>query len=131
MFLRVLGTPALAATLLALLALLVLFVLFVLTTAAAQAVAPSVTGVSITSRPILKTETPEAYHPYGPGDHIDVAVTFSRAVTVTGAPQLALTVGLRTRQADFRSASGSAVNFRYRIRAATGTATASPSPRTR
>ena len=107
MLLRAPGTPALAATLLALLVLL---------PAAAQAVAPSVTGVSITSRPILKTETPEAYHPYGPGDHIDVALTFSRAVTVTGAPRLALSVGSRTRQADFRSASGSAVNFRYRIR---------------
>ena len=81
--------------------------------AAAQSGAPAVTGVSITSRPSLKSSNPVVYWPYQRDDHVDVTVTFSRAVTVTGAPRLALTVGSRTRQAAFRSASGSSVNFRY------------------
>ena len=52
--------------------------------AAAQTGAPSVAGVSITSG----GEGATTYGPYG---DIDVAVAFSRAVTVTGAPRLALT----------------------------------------
>ena len=67
---------------------------------------PSVTGVSITSGG-------EGVTTYGPYNNVDVAVAFSRAVTVTGAPRLALTIGTRTRQAAFRSVSGSTVNFRY------------------
>ena len=81
--------------------------------AAAQSGAPAVTGVSITSRPSLRSSNPDVYWPYQRDDHIDVTVTFSRAVTVTGSPRLALTVGTRTRQAAFRSASGSTVSFRY------------------
>ena len=81
--------------------------------AAAQSGAPAVTGVSITSRPSLRSSNPDVYWPYQRDDHIDVTVTFSRAVTVTGSPRLALTVGSRTRQAAFRSVSGSTVNFRY------------------
>ena len=77
------------------------------------AVLPKVTGVSITSRPSLRSENPNVYWPYQRADHIDVAVTFSQAVTVTGSPRLALTVGSRARQAAFRSASGSTVDFRY------------------
>ena len=76
--------------------------------AAAQTGAPSVAGVSITSG----GEGATTYGPYG---NIDVAVAFSRAVTVTGAPRLALTIGTRTRQAAFRSVSGSTVNFRYAV----------------
>ena len=77
-------------------------------TAAAQSGAPAVTGVSVTSSPASGSS-------YATGENIDVAVTFSRAVTVTGSPRLALTVGSRTRQAAFRSASGSTVNFRYTV----------------
>ena len=84
---------------------------FDITVAAANA--PAVTGVSITSRPSLRSSNPDVYRPYRRDDHIDVTVTFSRAVTVTGSPRLALTVGSRTRQAAFRSASGSTVSFRY------------------
>ena len=77
-------------------------------TAAAQSGVPAVTGVSIASSPASGSS-------YATGENIDVAVTFSRAVTVTGSPRLALTVGSRTRQAAFRSASGSTVNFRYTV----------------
>ena len=70
------------------------------------AVMPGVSGVSIASSPASGSG-------YAAGENIDVAVAFSRAVTVTGSPRLALTVGSRTRQAAFRSVSGSTVNFRY------------------
>ena len=69
-------------------------------------VMPRVTGVSIASSPASGSS-------YAAGENIDVAVAFSQAVTVTGSPRLALTVGSRTRQAAFRSVSGSTVNFRY------------------
>ena len=61
--------------------------------------APSVTGVTITSRPSMTTLT--TFRPCDGGRNIDVEVTFSRAVTVTGAPCLALTFGSNTRQAAF------------------------------
>ena len=103
-FLRALGWLALAAPLAA--SLLPL-------PAAAQDTAPSVAGVSITSRPSMRTAT--EFWPYQRDRHIDVALTFSRAVTVTGAPRLALTIGSRTRHAAFRSVSGAVVNFRYTV----------------
>ena len=79
----------------------------------AQTGAPEVRGVHITSRPSMASET--EYRPYDQGDHIDVQVTFSRAVTVTGAPRLALTIGSRTRHAAFRSVFGANVFFRYEV----------------
>ena len=54
--------------------------------------------------------------PYGVGGDIDVTVTFSEAVTVTGAPQIALTVGSATRQADYVSGT-TALLFRYTVAA--------------
>ena len=55
------------------------------------------TGVFITSRPSLATLT--EFQPYDRDCHINVAVIFSQAVTVTGASRLALTVVDNTRQA--------------------------------
>ncbi len=47
---------------------------------------------------------------------ISVSVSFSEAVTVTGAPQLALTIGTQTRQADYQSGSGaSSLRFGYQV----------------
>ena len=103
-FLRALGWLALAAPLAA---------SFFPLPAGAQDTAPSVAGVSITSSPSMRT--PTEFWPYQRDRHIDVALTFSRAVTVTGAPRLALTIGSRTRHAAFRSASGAVVNFRYTV----------------
>ena len=69
----------------------------------------SVTGVAVSS-------TPESGDTYGLGERIEVQVTFDRAVTVTGAPQLALTVGTATRQASYASGSGTAtLSFAYRV----------------
>ena len=55
---------------------------------------------------------------YWQGDAIAVAVTFGRAVTVTGAPSLALAVGSATVQASYASGSGTdTLVFAYTVRA--------------
>ena len=82
-------------------------------TAVAQTGAPEVRGVYITSRPSMVSAT--EFRPYDQGDHIDVQVLFHPAVTVTGAPRLALTIGSRTRHAVFRSVDGGNVFFRYEV----------------
>ncbi len=61
--------------------------------------ASSVSGVSISSSPASDST-------YGRTERIEVEVTFARAVTVTGTPQLALTIGDSTRQASYASGSG-------------------------
>ena len=66
----------------------------------AQADAPAVSAVVVTS-------DPGADDTYATGDVIEVTVTFDSAVTVSGAPQVALGVGGETRQAAFRSGTGS------------------------
>ena len=72
----------------------------------------SVSGVAVSS-------TPESGDTYGLGERIEVQVTFDRAVTVTGAPQLALTVGTATRQASYVGGSGTAtLSFAYRVQGA-------------
>ncbi|MFM2043119.1 MAG: hypothetical protein RLY86_1695, partial [Pseudomonadota bacterium] len=51
---------------------------------------------------------------YFPGDALDIAVTFSEAVTVTGAPVLDLLIGTAARQATYVGGSGGTVlTFRY------------------
>ena len=58
--------------------------------------APAVTAVAVTSAPqnrILPT--------YRAGERIEVSVTFSAPVTVTGTPTIGLEVGLETRQAAY------------------------------
>ena len=74
--------------------------------------AAAVTGVTITSAP---TRGIGSFNPYGASANIDVEITFSGPVTVTGSPQLALGIGSRIRQAAYRSASGSTVSFRYTV----------------
>ena len=72
---------------------------------------PTVSGVAITSTPNIG----DTYNsnPFWP---ISVEVSFSEAVTVTGAPQLALTIGAQTRQADYASGSGaSTLRFNYSV----------------
>ncbi len=71
--------------------------------------AASVSGVSLTSSPAVATT-------YGRDERIEVQVTFNRRVTVTGTPQVALTVGAQTRQADYASGTGTrALTFRYTV----------------
>ncbi len=72
----------------------------------------SVTGVAVSS-------TPDSADTYGLGERIEVEVTFDRAVTVTGSPRLALTVGAVARQASYADGSGTAtLSFAYRVQGA-------------
>ena len=65
--------------------------------------APTVTAVALTSLPQNKDEG------YRAGERIEVGVTFSAPVTVTGVPRIGLEVGSETRQAFFVSNAGPAV----------------------
>ena len=51
----------------------------------------------------------------GIGDKIEVTVTFSEDVTVTGSPQLELTVGSSAKNAAYMSTTGSKVVFSYMV----------------
>ena len=70
--------------------------------------APAVTSLSFDTRPRNR-------HTYGLGELIGVDVTFSKDVTVTGSPQLGLTIGNRTRQAvyDEGNSDSRTLFFRY------------------
>ena len=72
---------------------------------------PAVSGVSIASSPASGSN-------YATGENIDVEVTFNYPVTVTGTPRLALGIGSATRQAAYRTHSGSTASFRYQVVAA-------------
>ncbi len=71
---------------------------------------PSITSVGIQSRPRDGTA-------YRAGEVIEVAVTFSEAVRIDGAPQVELDVGGEARQASLASsqASSETVVFRYTV----------------
>ena len=72
--------------------------------------APTVTGVAITSTPVLETDT------YGAGETIRVTVTFSEAVTVTGDPEFAFSLDSGEDRAPYKSGSGTtALVFAYTV----------------
>ena len=75
---------------------------------ASDTIAPTVSSVAITSDP-GDDDT------YGLGDSIEVTVTFSEDVTVTGTPQLELDFDGTAKTADYSSASGPAVVFTYTV----------------
>ncbi len=52
---------------------------------------------------------------YGIGDDIQVTVTFSQGVTVTGSQQLELDVGGTAKTAEYDSTDGSKVVFSYKV----------------
>ncbi len=71
-------------------------------------VAPVVTGARVASTPSGSA--------YRAGEEIEVRVTFSRAVAVTGVPRLALVIGNARRMAAYASRSRTNVlAFRYRV----------------
>ena len=97
-----------AATLLFLLAMLALF-LGSVSVAHAQTTAPTVSTVAVTSNPGTDDT-------YALGDTIEVGLTFSEAVTVTGAPYLLIDVGGTNRRADYNSGTGATqLLFRYTV----------------
>ena len=52
---------------------------------------------------------------YAAGEDIEVTVTFSKEVAVTGSPQLTLNVDGKDRTAGYGSVTGAAVRFSYRV----------------
>ena len=70
---------------------------------------PTVTSVEITSDP------PDSRDVYGAGDEIEVTVTFSETVLVTGTPRVTLKVGERDRSANYESITGAVVVFAYTV----------------
>ena len=74
------------------------------------ATAPAVASVSFAGGP-ASGDT------YGLAEAIRVRVAFDRAVDVTGTPQLALTIGAATRQADFvsQTTAGLTLTFHYMV----------------
>lgn len=74
-----------------------------------DAVAPTISTVALTS-------SAGADNTYAESDVVQATATFSEAVTVTGTPQLTLTVGAASRVANYTSGSGTtALVFAYTI----------------
>ena len=75
-----------------------------------EAGAPSVTGVALTSQP-------RRNRIYRRGEEIEVRVQFDKHATVTGTPQIGLTIGTNTRQARYQAArsAGEVVVFAYTV----------------
>ena len=72
--------------------------------------APTVDDVEITSTPVLETDT------YGAGETIEVTVTFSEAVTVTGAPHVEYNFGGTAFEFPYESGSDTtALVFAYTV----------------
>ena len=72
------------------------------------AAAPSVSTVAFSSDPGAA---------YAAGEAITVAVVFTKPITVTGTPQLALTVGTTTRQAQCSDAASEVLTCTYTVAA--------------
>ena len=93
--------------------------------------APTISSIAITSDPDENDADLGAYNLGGPGrvsestnwasgvyrigDEVQVTVTFSENVTVTGPPQLELATDPRNRTAAYESAEGSGVVFSYTV----------------
>ena len=77
--------------------------------------APTVSCVAITSDTGDDEVYLDDYGVYGIGDKIEVTVTFSEDVTVTGSPQLELTVGSSAKNAAYKSTTDSKVVFSYTV----------------
>ena len=71
---------------------------------------PKVSTISFSS-------SPGTDRTYAAGEDIEVTVTFSKEVAVTGSPQLTLNVGGTDRTAGYGSVTGAAVTFSYRVAA--------------
>ena len=75
------------------------------------AIAPTVTAVAVISSPV-SADT------YGAGERIAVRVTFGIPITVTGNPQLMLTIGAQSRAAAYQRTDGLSLHFEYTVVAA-------------
>ena len=77
--------------------------------------APTVSSVAVTSDTGDDEVSLDDDGVYGIGDRIEVTVTFSENVTVTGSPQLELRIGSRDRNAPYKSTTDSKVVFSYTV----------------
>ena len=93
-----------------------------LVAAQADTTAPTVSSIAITSDPD-DDSFGDAHFPsyarapgvYGIGDDIEVTVTFSENVTVTGSPKLYLNIGGSSKTAGYLKAEETAVVFSYTV----------------
>ena len=76
----------------------------------AQDAAPTVAGVSFASQP-------HSGDTYAVGELIEIRVDFTEAVTVTGRPQLKLTIGTTARTASLRLRTSTRLWFQYEVQA--------------
>ena len=76
--------------------------------AEAESVAPAVSSIAFRGSP-ARGDT------YGLGETVEVSVRFDRAVTATGRPQVALTIGTQTRHATLSSWSRQSLYFAYTV----------------
>ncbi len=100
--------------------------------AQADTTAPTISSVAITSDPdeddadlgaymvgrsggSIVQSTSWASGVYRIGDDVQVTVTFSENITITGSPELELAVGSNNRTAGYESAEGSTVVFSYTV----------------
>ena len=75
--------------------------------------APDTTAPTVSS--LAVTSVAGEDNTYDTGDVIEVTVTFSESVVVTGAPQLEIDVGGTAKTAAYASTSGAAVSFSYTV----------------
>ena len=74
----------------------------------ADTTAPTISSIAVTSDPGYDDT-------YAIGDSIEVTVTFSEDVTVTGVPRLGLNMGRSGKAAEYNDTSGSTVVFSYTV----------------
>ncbi len=67
----------------------------------------AVTGVTLTSTPLLLASGSSTADTYGEGERIEFLVAFTRPVTVTGAPTFSFVLGTATKTATYTSGSDS------------------------
>ena len=85
---------------------------------ATDSVTVRVAAAAVVSRPIDFVSEPVSGDTYKQGETIEAAVTFSKPVTVTGTPTLALSVGTNTRQATYDRGTGTnQLVFEYTVEA--------------
>ena len=89
-----------------------------LVSAQTDSTSPTVSSVAITSDPDDDGLSYARWYDegvYGIGDNIELSVTFSENVTVTGSPSLELNVGGTARTVEYDTASTSTVVFSYTV----------------
>ena len=86
--------------------------------AQADTTGPTISSVAITSDPDEDDSIYADWYDdgvYGIDDEVEVTVTFSENVTVTGSPQLEITIGTNAKDAGYKSTTDSKVVFRYTV----------------